>query len=85
MRKKKNKHNKNVLSATSNFNTVEKDKSKALRDNEISHINLTRIMNEEKKYYKPKECIGMIKSQRSDIESNNQAENGKRLAIDEVI
>ena len=42
-------------------------------------------MNEEKKYYKPKECIRMIKSQRSDIESNNQAENGKRLAIDEVI
>lgn len=62
-----------------------KIKSKALRDNEISHINLTRIMNEEKKYYKPKECIGMIKSQRSDIESNNQTENGKRLAIDEVI
>lgn len=62
-----------------------KIKSKALRDNEISHINLTRIMNEEKKYYKPKESIRMIKSQRSDIESNNQTENGKRLAIDEVI
>ena len=40
-------------------------------------------MNEEKKYYKPKESIRMIKSQRSDIES--KAENGKRLAIDEVI
>lgn len=40
-----------------------KIKSKALRDNEISHINLTRIMNEEKKYYKPKKSIRMIKSQ----------------------
>ena len=41
--------------------------SKALIDNEISHEHFTTFINEERNYWRLKESIKMMKSQRSDI------------------
>ena len=40
---------------------------KALIDNEISHEHFTTFINEERNYWRLKESIKMMKSQRSDI------------------
>ena len=45
--------------------------SKALKKNETTHENFTLIMNREKKYYKLKESIRIVKLQRKDIEKIN--------------
>ena len=43
------------------------------------------IINEEQKYRELKESIRMMKSQRSDTEKINLLEEGKRIAVNEVI
>ena len=54
-------------------------------DNEISHEDFETIINEEKKYWELKENIRMMNSQRSDAEKVNLIEEGKKIAINEVI
>ena len=46
-------------------------------DNEISHEDLTAIINEEKNYQELKEIIRLMKSQRNDTKKN-LIEEGKR-------
>ena len=43
------------------------------------------IINEEKKYCELKESIGMMNSQRSDVEKINLIEEGKKIGMNEVI
>ena len=54
--------------ARSKLNSIESKISEALINNEISHEDFMTILNEEKKYRKLKESIGMMNSQRSDVE-----------------
>ena len=49
-RNKKKKHNKIVMLARSQLNSIESNISKALINNEISHQNFMAIINEEKSY-----------------------------------
>ena len=46
---KKKKHNKIVMPARSNLNSIGSKISKAWRNNEISHEDFIMIINEEKK------------------------------------
>ena len=78
IRNKKKKHNKTVMLARSKLNSTESKISKALSDNEISHIEFEIIINEEKKYRELKEKIRMMNSQRSDAEKANLIEEGKK-------
>ena len=48
-RNKKKQHNKIVMLAWSKLNSIENKISKALMDNEISHEDFEKIINEEKK------------------------------------
>ena len=84
-RNKKKKHNKTVMLARSKLNSIENKISKALINNEISHEDFMTIINEEKKYRKLKESIGMMNSQRSDAQKNDLIEEGKIVCINEVI
>ena len=52
----------------SKLNSIESKISEALINNEISHEDFMTIMNEEKKYWELKESIGMMNSQRSNVE-----------------
>ena len=54
MSKKKNKHNKIVLIASSTLNSIENLICIALKDNEISYEDFTTIINEERNYRKLK-------------------------------
>ena len=54
IRNKKKKHNKIVMLARSKLNSAESKISKALVDNEISHEDFEKIINEEKKYWELK-------------------------------
>ena len=54
-------------------------------NNEISHEDLTTIINDGKSYRELKESIRMMKSQRCDTGKNNFIEEGKRKGIDEII
>ena len=54
-------------------------------NNDISHEDFETIINEEKKYWELKENIRMMNSQRSDAEKVNLIEEGKKIAINEVI
>ena len=51
----------------SKINSIKMMSSKALIDNEISHEHFTTFINEERNYWRLKESIKMMKSQRSDI------------------
>ena len=51
---------------------------KALVDNEISHEDFERIINEEKKYRQLKESIRMMNTQRSYAEKVSLVEDGKK-------
>ena len=84
-RSKKKKHNKIVMLAKSQLNSIEKKISEALKNNEINHEDFTTIMDEEKKYRGLKESIRMMNSQRSDAERINLIEEGKKIGINEVI
>ena len=84
IRNKKKKHNKIVMLARSELNSIKKI-SKALMDNEISHEDFETIINEEKKYRELKESMRMMNSQKSDAEKVNLIEEGKTIGINEVI
>ena len=71
--------------ARSKLNSIESKISESLINNEISHEDLMMIINEEKKYRELKESIQMINSQRSDIETFNLIEEGKKISVNEVI
>ena len=63
MRKKKEEHNKMVIS-------IENIISKALKDNKNTHEDFTTVMNEERNYRKLKENIKRMKSQRGNTKRN---------------
>ena len=69
----KKKHNKIVMLARSKLNSIENKISKALMDNEISHEEFEKIINEEKTYGEL-----MMNSNRSDAEKVNLIEEGKK-------
>ena len=71
--------------ARSKLNSIESKVSEALINSEISHEDFIVIINEEKKYRELKESIRMMHSQRSDSEKINLIEEGKKIAINEVI
>lgn len=62
----KRKNNKIVSLARGELNSIENIISKALTDAGISSEKFTPIINEEEKYFKLKESIRTIKSQRGD-------------------
>ena len=76
-RHKKKKHNKIVMLATSKLNSIESKISEALINNEISHEDFIKSINEEKKYWELTESIRMINSQISDVEKVCLIEGGK--------
>ena len=53
-------------------------------DNEISHEDFERIINEERKYRELKESIRMMNSHRNDTEKVSLIEEGKKISINEV-
>ena len=63
--------------ARSKLNSTESKISKASMDNEISHEDFERIINEEKKHWELKESIRMMSSQ-SDAEKISLIEEGKK-------
>ena len=65
-RNKKRKHNKIVILARSKLNSIESKISEALINNEISHEDFMKIINEDKNYRELKESIRMIKSKKID-------------------
>ena len=71
--------------ARSKLNSIESKISEALVNNEISHEDFMKIMNEEKKYRELKESIRMMNSQRGDVENVSLIEEGKKIGINEVI
>ena len=62
-RNKKKKHNKIVMLARSNLNSIEGKISEALINNQIIHEDFITIINEEKYYRELKESIRMMKGQ----------------------
>ena len=60
------------------MNSIENKISESLINNQISHEDFVKIINEEKKYRELKEGIRMINSQRNDNEKNNLIEEGKK-------
>ena len=84
-RNKNKKHKKIVMLARSKLNSIEIKIFKALINNEISHEDFVRIINEEKKYRELKESIRIMNSQRSDTEKSNLIEESKKIGINEVI
>ena len=66
-RDKKKKHSKIIMLAKSKLSSIEDKVSEALINNEISHEDLMKIINEEKNYRDLKEIIRMMNSQRTDL------------------
>ena len=85
IRNKKKKHNKIVMLERSKLNSIESKISKALINNEISHEDFLKTIEQEKKYRELKESIRMMNSKRSDAEKINLIEVGKKIGINEVI
>ena len=83
--KNKKKHNKLIMLARGNLNSIESKISEALINNEISHEDFMTIINEEKTYRELNESVKMMNSQRSDVEKINLTEEGKKIGINEVI
>ena len=69
----------------SKVNSIESKISEALINNKISRGNFTTIGNENRNYWKLKESIRMMKSQRNDIEKNRLIKDDKRIGIDKRI
>ena len=69
----------------SKLNSKESKISEVLINQEISHEDFMKIINEEKKYRELKESIRMMSSQKSDVEKINLIEKGKKIGINEVI
>ena len=78
IRKKKKKHNKNVMLARSKLYIIESKIREALINNEISHEDFMTVLNEEKKYRELKESIRMMNSERGDAEKISLIEEGKK-------
>ena len=78
-------HNKTVMLARSKLNSIESKISEALINNEISQEDFMTIINEENKYWELEESIGMMNSQKSDVEKINLIEEDKKIGINEVI
>ena len=57
--------------------SIESKTSEALLNNEISHEDFMKIINEAQKYRKLRESIRMMNSQRIDTEKINLIEPGK--------
>ena len=68
---KNKKHNKIVMLARSKLKSIESKISEALINNDISHEDFVRIINEDEKYRELKENTRMMNSQRSDTERIN--------------
>ena len=62
-RKKRKKHNKIVMLARSKLNSIESKISEVLMNNQISHEDFMKIINEERNYREIKESIRMMKNQ----------------------
>ena len=77
-RNKKKKHNNIVMLARSKLNSIENKISQALINNEVSYEDFMIFINKEKKYRKLKDSIGMMSSQRNNVENINLIEEGKR-------
>ena len=67
-RNKKKKHNKIVMLARSQLNSIESKISEALINNEISYEDFMTISNEERNYRELKESIRVMNSQGRDTE-----------------
>ena len=80
IRNKKKKQNKIVMLARTKLNSIERKISEALVNNEISHEDFMSILNGEKTYREyVLESIGMMNSQKSDVEES------KKIGVNEVI
>ena len=80
IRNKKKKQNKIVMLARTKLNSIERKISEALINNEISHEDFMSILNGEKTYRGyVLESIGMMNSQKSDVEES------KKIGVNEVI
>ena len=77
-RNKKKNHNKIVMLARSKLTSIESKIFKSLIINEISHEDFMKILNEKAKYRELKGSIGMMNSQRSDVEKISLVEEGKK-------
>ena len=84
-RNKMKKHNIIIMLARSKLNWIESKISEALINDEISLEDFVIIINEGKNYRELKESITMMNSQRSDTETINLIEEGKKIGINEVI
>ena len=62
-RNKKKKRNKIIMLARSKLNVIESKISETLINNQISHEDFMRIINEERKYRQLKESIRLMKGQ----------------------
>ena len=71
--------------ARSKLNRIESKISEALINNEIKHEDFTTIIDEEKKYRKLKESIGMMNSQKGNAEKINLIQEGKKIGINKII
>ena len=72
--------------ARSKLNSIESKIPEEVINNEISHEDFMTILNEEKKYREQKESIGMMSSQRSNVEKISLIEESKKkIGINEVI
>ena len=73
IRNKRKKHNKTVMLARSELNSIKSKITEASINNKISHEYFMTILNEEKKYRESKEGIRMMNSQRSDAEAKRRS------------
>ena len=81
IKNKKKKHNKIVILARSNLNSIKCKISGAFINNEISHEDFMNILNEENEYPKLKESIRMMNSQRNDVEKISLIEEIKQIRV----
>ena len=64
-RYKKRKHNKIIILARSKLNSIETKISETLINNEISHEDFMKIINEDRDYRELKESIRMMESKKN--------------------
>ena len=64
-RYKKRKHNKIIILARSKLNSIETKISETLINNEISHEDFMKIINEDRNYRELKESIRMMESKKN--------------------
>ena len=67
------------------LNSIESKIYEVLINQEISHEDFMKVINEEKKYRELKESIRMMSSKKNDVDKINLIEKGKKIGINEVI